>query len=49
MGRAVASQLAQKGANIVIVARNVKKLQDATEQIKVCAAFWMSVSRAREC
>lgn len=35
MGRSVATQLAAKGANIVIVARNVEKLQAAIEVIKV--------------
>ena len=35
MGRGVAKLLAQKGANIVIVARTTKKLQDAVEYISV--------------
>jgi short-subunit dehydrogenase len=35
MGRSVSTQLAAKGANIVIVARNVEKLQTALENIKV--------------
>lgn len=35
MGRGVAKLLAQKGANVVIVARNVKKLQAAVEYISV--------------
>lgn len=35
MGKAVACQLAAKGANIVIVARTVQKLQGAIEDIKV--------------
>ncbi|GAB1212640.1 hypothetical protein ATERTT37_001784 [Aspergillus terreus] len=34
MGKAVACQLAAKGANIVIVARTVQKLQGAIEDIK---------------
>lgn len=37
MGRAVASQLAQRGANVVIVARAVTKLQAALEDIKAAA------------
>ena len=36
MGRGVAKLLAQKGANVVIVARNVKKLEAAVEYISVC-------------
>jgi 3-dehydrosphinganine reductase len=35
MGKAVACQLAAKGANIVLVARTVKKLQDALDDVKV--------------
>lgn len=35
MGNSVATQLAAKGANIVIVARNVEKLRAALETIKV--------------
>lgn len=35
MGRGVAKLLAQKGANIVIVARDEKKLRDALEYVKV--------------
>lgn len=35
MGRAVACQLAEKGAHVVIVARTVKKLEDALVGIKV--------------
>jgi 3-dehydrosphinganine reductase len=35
MGKAVACQLAEKGANIVIVARTVHKLREALEAIKV--------------
>jgi NAD(P)-dependent dehydrogenase (short-subunit alcohol dehydrogenase family) len=37
MGRSVAKILAQKGANIVIVARNVEKLESALQEIKVIA------------
>ncbi|KAK2760735.1 3-dehydrosphinganine reductase [Arachnomyces sp. PD_36] len=37
MGRSVASQLAAKGANVVIVARNVGKLQAALESTKAAA------------
>ena len=35
MGRGVARLLAQKGANVVLVARNVEKLQAAVEYIRV--------------
>jgi 3-dehydrosphinganine reductase len=35
MGKSVAIQLAQKGANIIIVARNVGKLEEALSEIKV--------------
>ncbi|KAL6239921.1 3-ketodihydrosphingosine reductase tsc10 [Aspergillus navahoensis] len=34
MGKAVACQLAQKGANVVIVARTLQKLEEAIEAIK---------------
>ena len=36
MGRAVAKLLSEKGANVVIVARNKKKLEDALRYISVC-------------
>ena len=36
MGKSVAIQLAKKGANILIVARNVEKLQAALKEISVC-------------
>lgn len=35
MGKAVACQLAAKGANVVIVARTTSKLQSALETVKV--------------
>ena len=35
MGKSVAVLLAKKGANIVIVSRNVAKLEAALEEIKV--------------
>lgn len=35
MGKSLAKQLAKKGANVVIVARDVKKLEAALEEIKV--------------
>ena len=38
MGRSVAKLCAQKGANVIIVARNVEKLRAAVEYISVC--FW---------
>ncbi|KAL4816423.1 3-ketodihydrosphingosine reductase tsc10 [Aspergillus spinulosporus] len=44
MGKAVACQLAQKGANIVIVARTLQKLEEAIEAIKGSA---MNVSKQR--
>ncbi|KAE8394231.1 hypothetical protein BDV23DRAFT_190408 [Aspergillus alliaceus] len=44
MGKAVACQLAAKGANIVIVARTVQKLQGALDEIKASAA---NVNRQR--
>jgi 3-dehydrosphinganine reductase len=37
MGKAVAIQLAQKGANVIIVARDVPKLKGALEEIRVRA------------
>lgn len=39
MGKAVACQLAAKGANIVIVARTTSKLKAALETIKVGLLF----------
>ncbi|KUJ19632.1 3-ketodihydrosphingosine reductase-like protein tsc10 [Mollisia scopiformis] len=38
MGKSVAIQLAQKGANIIIVARNVGKLEAALAEIKAAAS-----------
>lgn len=35
MGRSVAKQLAAKGANVVIVSRNVGKLEEALAEVKV--------------
>jgi 3-dehydrosphinganine reductase len=35
MGKAVGIQLAQKGANVVVVSRTVKKLEQAVEELKV--------------
>ncbi len=37
MGRGLAKLLAQKGANVVIVARDQKKLDAALEYISVCS------------
>ena len=37
MGLSVAQQLAGKGANVIIVARNLETLKEATLQISVCA------------
>lgn len=49
MGKAVAKQLAAKGANIVIVARNVEKLKAALEYIAVSFYLyeqpWFSILR----
>ncbi len=36
LGLAAARQLAEKGANVVIVARNADKLKAALERISVC-------------
>ena len=36
MGKAVGKILAEKGANVVIVARNVEKLEDTLKYISVC-------------
>jgi len=36
MGKSVAIQLAKKGANVIIVARNVEKLETAIKEISVC-------------
>ena len=36
MGKSVAIQLAKKGANIMIVARGVEKLEAALKEISVC-------------
>jgi 3-dehydrosphinganine reductase len=35
MGRGLAKILAQKGANVILVARTAKKLEEAVEYIKV--------------
>ena len=35
MGRAAARQLAQKGANVIIVSRNVGRLEETIAEIKV--------------
>ena len=35
MGRGLGKLLAQRGANVIIVARNIKKLQAALEYISV--------------
>ncbi len=36
MGKAVGRLLAEKGANVIIVARNAGKLEDALKYISVC-------------
>ncbi|KAH8778329.1 3-ketodihydrosphingosine reductase-like protein tsc10 [Hyaloscypha sp. PMI_1271] len=38
MGKSVAKQLAQKGANIIIVSRNVGRLEEALAEVKASAA-----------
>ncbi|KAL1962691.1 hypothetical protein VTN77DRAFT_9235 [Rasamsonia byssochlamydoides] len=38
MGKAVAIQLAQKGANVVVVSRTLKKLEQAVESLKAAAS-----------
>jgi short-subunit dehydrogenase len=43
MGKALAKQLAEKGANVCIVARNKDKLDQAIEYIKV-----LTISKRRE-
>lgn len=35
MGKSVAKQLAAKGANVIIVSRNLATLKDALEEVKV--------------
>jgi 3-dehydrosphinganine reductase len=42
MGKAVALQLCAKGANVVVVARTVSKLQNTVEEMKVRDAFLTS-------
>lgn len=42
MGRALGKLLAQKGANVVIVARNKDKLAQALEYISVCVPSVMA-------
>lgn len=45
MGRGVAKILAQKGANIVIVARNQGRLADALAYVSVCDLIIAKPSR----
>lgn len=44
MGRGLAKLLAQKGANVVIVARNKQKLEDALKYISVCGRLSLCLS-----
>ena len=37
MGKAVARLLTENGANVIIVARNVEKLEEALKNISVCS------------
>ncbi len=48
MGRSVARQLAEKGANVIIVARNVDRLKEAIAYISVCSniSFASMLTRA---
>jgi 3-dehydrosphinganine reductase len=46
MGKAVACQLAEKGANVVIVARTLQKLQESMEAIRVSSHHSPSVTEA---
>lgn len=46
MGRSVARQLAEKGASIIIVARNVDRLREAVTYISVRAAFTITSNQA---
>jgi 3-dehydrosphinganine reductase len=46
MGRSVAKQLAAKGANVVIVSRNVGKLEEALAEVKVSINSRCSTSNA---
>jgi 3-dehydrosphinganine reductase len=39
MGKSVAIQLAQKGANIIIVSRNVGRLEEALAEIKASSSL----------
>jgi 3-dehydrosphinganine reductase len=39
MGKSVAKQLAQKGANIIIVSRNVGRLEEALAEVKVSSSY----------
>lgn len=47
MGKSVAIQLAKKGANIVIVARTIAKLEAAIKEISVCNVSISSAWLAR--
>jgi len=42
MGRSVAKQLSQKGANIIIVSRNVGRLEEALADIKASSLSLVS-------
>jgi hypothetical protein len=46
---ALAEGLAQKGADITIVARDVKKLEQAVERIKASFALFVSISSYSNC
>lgn len=39
MGKSVAKFLSEKGANIIIVARDVKKMEDALQLVQVCSSL----------
>ena len=40
MGRSVARELAQKGANVIIVARDTEQLKESVQYISVCRALY---------
>ena len=41
MGRSVARELAQKGANVIIVARETEQLKESVQYISVCRALYL--------
>ena len=49
MGRAVAKLLASKGANVVIVARNVANLEAAIKEVAVSSPVQLQLGRFHKC